>query len=93
MNDECPATHPLYRTSRPLAHFVFIASGSKTLKDLPFPDPSQIDYVDRRHFIDLVRERIAISETGATEIESRLNLMVADFYGLAFDERRLVGLN
>lgn len=62
----------------------------KTLKQIPIPDPTRVSARDMKELLDLVEHRIQV-ETGL-EIESQIEEIVSDLYGLSASERRGLGI-
>ncbi|OGO39863.1 MAG: hypothetical protein A2Z03_06060 [Chloroflexi bacterium RBG_16_56_8] len=64
----------------------------KTIRKTPVPDPSKISPKTMRKFLELVDSRLSATGANATELETRLNLLVADLYGVDSRERRALGM-
>jgi hypothetical protein len=64
----------------------------KSLKSLPIPNPRSVEPVTRKHLISLVGQRLLAHGTEALKLEQKIDMVVAEIYGLSNDEMRLLGL-
>jgi methylase of polypeptide subunit release factors len=64
----------------------------KTLKKTPVPDPAQVSPTIKRRLLALVDKRLSLSGPAAMDVEKQIDELVADFYGLSSQERRVLGM-
>ena len=64
----------------------------KTLKKTPVPDPMGVSPILRKKLIDLVRLRLESTGSEAIKIESEIDIVVSDLYGLTPEEREELGV-
>ena len=64
-----------------------------TLRDVPIPNFAALDKRLRGRIISLTRDRLVSKGGDAIGIEKKIDLAVADAYGLSDEEREIVGLN
>ncbi|TEU13653.1 MAG: hypothetical protein E3J21_18150, partial [Anaerolineales bacterium] len=64
----------------------------KTLKKTPVPDPTQIPPAAKRRLLTLVDKRLSLSGIAAVSVEKQIDELVANLYGLSFQERQALGM-
>jgi hypothetical protein len=69
----------------------YVMLESKTLATTPVPNP-QANPVLFRKIVKLIDDRLKASEPQSTEIENKLDGLVAELYDLSIEERRLIGI-
>jgi hypothetical protein len=70
----------------------YVMLESKTLATTPVPNPVQVNPALFRKIVKLVDDRLKASEPQSTEIENKLDGLVAELYDLSIEERRLIGI-
>ncbi len=64
----------------------------KTLKDTPVPDPANISPKIMKNFLALVRQRLDLPAYQAIDLDKRIDVLVADMYGLGAAEMDVLGI-
>ena len=65
----------------------------KTLSKTPVPDPSAVAPLTKKRLLDLVDERLSSSGERARDIETEIDVIVADLYGLNSQERNALRIS
>lgn len=64
----------------------------KTLRSTPVPDPSYVSPSTMKRLLDLVKERINTKSFYARDIDKNIDKIVAELYGLNFEDQIVLGI-
>lgn len=65
----------------------------KTLRRTPIPDPASVAGVTRLKLLEMVEQRISGNSADARELDTEIDGLVSELYGISDRERRAIGLH